>query len=190
MDASRNPYAPSRASLAGSEGRTEARVWRLNKLLIMSRDGDLPRRCVKCNEAVDEPTKTRTVYWHHPGFYTLLLINVILYAVVALIARKKAKVSPGLCEAHKQKRVQGMWLGWGGFIVGFIAMVSAFESHRPGLGLLLLLAMFACIIAGMIMSRIVYAKRIDDRYVQLRGCGDAFLQELPEFRPGTRDLHG
>jgi hypothetical protein len=189
MEASRNPYAPSAASLAGAEVRTGARLWRLEKVLIMARDdGDLPNRCVKCNEAAEEPTRTRTLYWHHPGFYVVLLINIIAYVIVALIARKKAKVSPGLCARHKQKRRLGLSIGWGGFILGSIGMTLAFGSDQPDLGMLLLFATFGCIIAGIIMSRIVYANRIDDRYVRIKGCGEPFLAELPEFRPGARDF--
>ena len=125
MDPSRNPYAPSAASLAGAEVRVGARLWRLEKLLIMARDdGDLPNRCVKCNEAAEEPTKTRTLYWHHPGFYVVLLINIIAYVIVALIARKKAKLSPGLCARHKQKRVLGLWTGWG--------LHPGFHRHEHG----------------------------------------------------------
>jgi hypothetical protein len=191
MDASRNPYAPSTASLTGAELRAGARLWRLGKVLIMTRDdGDLPNRCVKCNEAAEEPTRTRTVYWHHPGFYIVLLINIIAYVIVALIARKKAQVSPGLCATHKQKRALGLWVGWGGFVLGLICMFAAFGSESPGLGMLFLLATFAAIITGIVMSRIVYPKRIDDRYVQLKGCGEAFLAQLPEFRPGARDYGG
>lgn len=189
MELTRNPYAPSRATLNGGEVRDEARLWRLGKaVLIMSRDGDLPDRCVKCNEPADEPTKTRTVYWHHPGFYLFLLINVILYVIVALIARKRVKVTPALCARHKKKRVAGLWVGWGSFIVGFFAMSAAVGNERFDLALVLLLVMLSGIIAGIIMSRIVYANRINDRYVQLRGCGKAFLAELPEFRPGARDF--
>ena len=188
MDPSHNPYAPSRASLAGGNARPGDRVWREEKVLVLARDGDLPDRCVKCNDPADEPTKTRKVYWHHPGYYAVLLINVILYVIVALIARKTADVNPGLCARHKQKRKLGIWLGWGGFIVGFIAMSAAFGNNQPGLGLLFLIATFALIITGMVMSRIVYAKRIDDRYVRLKGCGEPFLADLPEFRPSARDL--
>jgi hypothetical protein len=188
MDPSHNPYAPSRASLAGSDVRAGARLWRLNKVLIISRDGDLPDRCIKCNADADGPTKTRTVYWHHPGFYLLLLVNIIVYIIAALIARKTAKVSPGLCARHKRKRTLGIWIGWGGFFVGLVAMSAAFGSNQPDLGMFLIFATAGCVIAGLLISRIVYAKRIDDRYVQLRGCGEAFLAELPEFRPGTRDL--
>lgn len=189
MDASRNPYAPSTASLAGSDVRAAgARMWRDEKVLIVARDaGDLPNRCVKCNEAAEEPTRTRKVYWHHPGFYLTFLISPIVYLIVALIARRTAKLSPGLCARHKQTRGLGLAIGWGGFIVGFLAMSFAFGSDNPGLGSLLLLATFAAIITGMILSRIVYPRRIDDRYVQLKGCGEAFLAELPQFRPGARD---
>lgn len=188
MDQSHNPYAPSRASLAGGNVRPTDGVWREDKVVVLARDHELPDRCVKCNEPADEPTKTRKVYWHHPGYYVLLLINVILYVIVALFARKTVDVNPGLCARHKQKRSNGIWLGWGGLVGGFIAMSWAFQNHRPGLGLLLLFATLGCVIAGLIMSRIVYAKRIDDRYVLLKGCGPAFLEGLPEFRPSARDL--
>ncbi|MDY6946950.1 MAG: hypothetical protein SXG53_14635 [Pseudomonadota bacterium] len=188
MDPSHNPYAPSQASLAGGSTRPSDRVWRADKVLIMARDADLPDRCVKCNDPADEPTRTRKVYWHHPGYYVLLLINVILYVIVALIARKTAAVNPGLCGRHKQKRVRGIWIGWGGLVGGLAAMFAAFDHQNPGLGLLFLLITFGCIITGMVMARVVYAKRIDDRYVLLKGCGEPFLADLPEFRPSARDL--
>jgi hypothetical protein len=188
MDASHNPYAPSRASLAGGSGQPSDRVWRENKVVVMARDGDLPDRCVKCNDPADEPTRTQKVYWHHPGYYVLLLINVILYVVVALIARKSVAVNPGLCVRHKQRRTRGIWIGWGGLVAGLVAMFAAVENNTPGLGLLFLLTMFGLIITGLVMSRTVYAKRIDDRYVLLKGCGEPFLADLPEFRPSVRDL--
>jgi hypothetical protein len=190
MDAARNPYAPSTASLAGADVRAVGtRIWRDEKVLIVARDaGDLPNRCVKCNEAADEPTKTRKLYWHHPGFYLTLVISPIVYLIVALIARKTAKLSPGLCARHKQRRTLGLVIGWGGFLLCFFGMSVAFGSENPGLGMLLLLATFASIITGMILSRIVYPRRIDERYVQLKGCGEAFLAELPQFRPGARDF--
>lgn len=189
MDATRNPYAPSTASLAGADVRAASdRIWRDEKVLVVARDaGDLPHRCVKCNEAAEEPTKTRKLYWHHPGIYLTLVISPIVYIIVALVARKTAKLSPGLCARHKQRRSLGIAIGWGGFLLCFIGMVIAFNSEKPDLGLLLLLATVGVIITGMFMSRILYARRIDDRYVRLLGCGEAFLAELPEFRPGARD---
>ena len=191
MDASRNPYAPSTASLAGSGADARAadtRVWRDEKVVIVARDAELPNRCVKCNEAAEEPTKTRKLYWHHTGVYLTFLISPIVYIIVALIVRKTAHLSPGLCARHKRRRSLGLLIGWGGFLLCFLGMSFAYGSDNPDLGALLLLATFACIVAGIILSRIVYPRRIDDRYVHLRGCGEPFLAELPEFRPGARDF--
>jgi hypothetical protein len=46
------------------------------------------------------------------------------------------------------------------------------------LGVLLILG---SVIGGLIFGRIVYAKKIDESYVRLKGCGIAFLDSLPPF---------
>jgi hypothetical protein len=187
MDTKHNPYAPSHATLAGPQEAPHAQLWRSQNVLVMRRDGDLPDRCVKCNDSADDPTKTRKLYWHHPGFYALLIISPLIYIIAALIARKTAKVSPGLCVRHKHRRARGLWLGWGGLIVGLAILFSAASGNQPVLALFALLAMFGSIIAGMIIGRVVYAKRIDANYIHMKGCGEEFLAELPEFAPGTRN---
>ena len=184
MDQSRNPYAPSRATLSGSSAHGDAQLWRSQNVLVMNRDGDLPARCVKCNEPVDAPAKQRKLYWHHPGIYALLLINIIVYAIVAMIVRKTVKVSPGLCSVHRQKRTRSIWFGWGSLFIGIVLMIVVQDAGRV-IGVMLIT--LGCIIASILMSRIVYAKRIDNAYIQLKGCGEEFLAQLPEFPPGTRN---
>lgn len=187
MESSNNPYAPSQASLNGGTVRDYSNVWRFEKIVILVPDSELPDRCVKCNDPAEQPTKTRKVYWHHPGFYAVLLINVILYVIVALIARKSAEVNPGLCARHKQRRNLGIAIGWGGLLVGIAAMVVAGRGSPAVVGFSIL-GILACVIVGLFMARVVYAKRIDDKYVQLKGCGEPYLDALPEFRPSGRDL--
>ena len=41
------------------------------------------------------------------------------------------------------------------------------------------------LVAGMLFARVVYAKKIDKRYVRLKGCGDAFLNDLLPFSGAT-----
>jgi hypothetical protein len=41
------------------------------------------------------------------------------------------------------------------------------------------LLLFAAILAGMRMARIVYASKIDKSQVWLKGCGAEFLDSLP-----------
>jgi hypothetical protein len=184
----RNPYAPSRASLERSvvppRDRVGAALWRDQSMLIMLPDATMPRRCIKCNGPAHEPTKNRKVYWHHPAIYMLLLLNVIIYAVVAVAVRKKVTLSAGLCAGHKKRRRLAITLGWVGFLAGFALLVGAAGSDGgAGAVILGILVMLGSIVAGMIFGRVVIARRIDTSYVRLKGCGSAFLDSLPPF-PG------
>ena len=183
-----NPYAPSRASLGASERvSTGARdagnaIWRDGDVLIALIGAEMPRRCVKCNGPADQPTKVRKVYWHHPGLYLLLLFNVIIYAVVAAVVRKKATVNAGLCIEHKKRRRLALTFGWAGALGGIVLLFSGVGSS-PGVweslaGVLLILGSS---MAGRIFARIVYARKIDKTHIYLKGCGTAFLDSLPPF---------
>jgi hypothetical protein len=181
----RNPYAPSRASLSqdrapsGQPG-SAVTAWRYRKTLVMVSGSTLPQRCVKCNEPADEPTKARKVYWHHPGVYAFVLINIIIYAIVGMIVRKRAIVAPGLCVAHKKRRKLGLTLGWGGFVLGLVSIFAGVAGRQQGtlfaFGLLLL---FSAALVGIVMGRIVYASKIDKSQIWLKGCGAEFLDSLP-----------
>jgi hypothetical protein len=144
----------------------------------------MPHRCIKCNEPADEPTKKRRVYWHHWALYLLILINILIYAIVALVVRKKALVSAGLCAEHKKRRRIALTFGWTGSIAGLLLLSNGFGSGSPTAGAKMLfgiLAILVSIIVGMIFARVVYAKKIDKSYVRLKGCGVAFLDSLPQF---------
>jgi hypothetical protein len=181
-----NPYAPSPASLKATGKAGDAAsmtgVWRDGDILVMTQGAELPDRCVKCNEAAAAPTKDRTLYWHHPGIYALLLFNLIIYLVTAMIVRKKAVVAPGLCQQHKQRRSRVLLLGWLGIIVGLGMLVYGASNDGPGVMILGVLVCLVSIILCLILARIVYPKRIDKAFVRLKGCGEDFLNTLPAFR--------
>ncbi len=188
-----NPYAPSRASLQvtgaaqPADAGTGISVWRDGDVLITLPGAAMPHRCVKCNEPADEPTKARKVYWHHPALYLLLLFNIIIYAVTAAIVRKKAFVNAGLCMEHKKRRRNALVVAWTGSFAGAVMMWLGMGSSWGVWGLLLgVLLILASAIGGMIFARIVYAKRIDNSYVRLKGCGIAFLNSLPSFSGQSR----
>lgn len=181
--ATHNPYAPSRASLRQVDKQAPSdEVRRDGKWVVVPIDGGLPPRCVKCNADADEPTKQRTLYWHHPGVYALLLVNLLVYAIVAAILRKKAKLSPGLCSEHKARRRNVILIAWGLVLGAFVAPFLFANEETIGLWMLIGILMFlAAIILAMVRARIVYAKKIDDEEVRLGGCGDDFLDSLPEY---------
>ena len=176
-----NPYAPSRASLKQLDSPGDSsEVRRDGKWLVMPVDAALPPRCVKCNAEPLEPTKRRTVYWHHPGIYLLLLVNLLVYAVVAAIVRKTVKIFPALCEEHKARRRNTILVAWGCVIAAFAAPIMFANDDNAGGWILfgVLLFLFG-VLFGMIRARIVYAKRIADGELRLGGCGEQFLDSLP-----------
>ena len=185
---SRNPFAPSRATLDGGTAaphrvQGDSAVWRDGRVAVLLPDATMPHRCVKCNEPAHDPTKTRKVFWHSPWLY-LLLFNFIIFAIVALVVRKKALIAPALCADHKKRRRNALIVGWVGSLGGFVAIFVGGASSLAAWGALLgLVVMIGSIIVGMVYGRIVYASKIDGTHVRLKGCGRPFLGSLPDF-PG------
>ena len=107
-----NPYAPSKASLAGRTSApavdTEVKVWRDGKTVVTLLDASLPARCVKCNEPAEHPTKVRTLYYVHPAVYLTFFAGLLILLIVYLIVRKKADVDPGMC-AGTSRAVSWPW---------------------------------------------------------------------------------
>lgn len=179
MQEAGNPYAPPKASLDPPSAES---IWRDGKTLVLRAGAELPPRCVKCNAPAAGRLKQRTVYWHQPWVYVLVLLNVLIYLVVALILRKRAKVAPGLCARHRRHRWLGFAAGWGGTLLSLVTLVAGLSADSGPLlavsGALLLVAL----VTGILLTRIVYPERIDREFVRLKGCGSAFLETLPTFR--------
>ncbi len=178
MNQSVNPYAPPRASL---EADAAVDVWRDGKTLVMRHGGTLPHRCVKCNQPAEPLPKPVTVHWHHPAIYLLLLVNVLIYILVGAFARKKARLTLALCEQHIRKRNRALLFGWGGVLFGIAALVLGLATDKVALIPTGITVAVLSLLAGLIASRIVTARRIDKEMVRLRGCGEAFLATLPEY---------
>jgi len=172
-----NPYAPPHASL---DPQGPESLWRDGNVLVMRPGSTLPPRCVKCNEPAELPLKPRKVYWHQPWVY-ILLLNLLVYALVALILRKRAVLAPGLCPRHRRHRWFGIALGWGGSLCALGLMYLGATQDIFALVVLGLTALLGSVIAGVILARVVNPSRIDKDFVRLRGCGQAFLESLPPF---------
>ncbi len=104
--------------------------------------------------------------------------------IVALIVRKKASIDPGLCEEHLHKRRLWITIGWVGTLVtlcGF-PIGAVLLGYSGGVGLALgVLCFLVLVIVSMVKARILYPRRIDERYARLQGAGERFLASLPNF---------
>src|SRR5690349_16062585 len=109
-----NPYAaPISESFVNAEVvESTAGIWRDGNRLVMYKGATLPDRCVHCNEPANGRRLKRTLYWHHPLIYLVVLAGVLVYVIVALVVRKRAVVMIGMCDRHYAWRLRSMLLWW------------------------------------------------------------------------------
>jgi hypothetical protein len=174
-----NRYAPPKAVLEDRSG-AETEMWREGKVLVLRKGGQFPHRCIKCNEPAVAPGRRQKLTWHPPAWYLLIFLAVLLYAIVALIVRKKAVVEVGLCERHQKRVLFGRIVGWGGFVVLLGLSFAAVAQPSGDLGLVAMLFALPWVLATITFNRLLIPHRIDDHFVRVKGCGPAFLRSLPD----------
>lgn len=80
-----NPYQPPR-SRAVMDNSQDCR--REGKYAFVPKGRDLPPRCIICNAEAVVPIKQKTMYWHSPWLYFLILLNILIYAFIAILNNK------------------------------------------------------------------------------------------------------
>ena len=181
-----NPYGVPAAKLefSGADAMSAKGCWRIGKdVLFVSRSGDLPDRCVKCNGPAQRPTKERKFYWHSSWLYLLILLHLFVYVIAAMIVRKKVILSPGLCVQHSQKRRNLLLGAWGGFGAGLVTSFVAIGNGSIVTAVICFLVGLVGAIVAIMLARIVLPVGIDDHGARFKGCGPAFLESLESNRP-------
>lgn len=156
-------------------------IWRNNSVLVMTKEAALPDRCIKCNAPAGEQIK-RKLTWHHPALYLLILVSILVYAIVAMVVRKTAIVTLGLCEQHSSARRQNIWITC---LLVFLSVVSFVLAGVLEEGLLAFGgAVFLLVgaVYGGVTLRIVAPTKIDNYFVWLKGVNRNYLQQFPEWR--------
>ena len=186
-----NPYAPpatAAPTTASVMPDGQAGIWRQGKTLVMERQATLPDICVKSNQPTEGYRLKRNLSWHHPGWALLVIINIPIYAVVALMVSKRSVVHIGLSDAWRRRRLRRIWLAWLCVllaVVGGVAGVWIAENGEESIGVPMLLGsvvvFFGGLLYGMISARLIRAKRIDKKLVWFNGAHPDFLNRFPEF---------
>lgn len=179
LDRFDNPWTPPAAETLEVQPLPE--VWADGNVIVLRPGTDLPERCVICNSRDRVTMRRKRVVWHHPALYLLILLNPLVYFVVALIVRRSARVQVGLCETHHRQRLARIFAGLG--VTGLGILISALQFGNGG-GMLLLAIGFTIValLVTFFLAQTVSAERIDARWVRLKGAGAAFLDGLPRER--------
>lgn len=158
-----------------------AGLWRMNNQLVTRSETPFPDRCVKCNDPANGFRLKRQLYWHPPAFYLIILLNLLIYALVAICIRKKAALYIGLCETHRVRRKRGIIICWLSVITG-LAMIIGGGVGNSGFVIVPGIVLFigGMIYGGVTGARISAAKITQDN-VWIKGVNKDFLAELPEW---------
>jgi len=155
-------------------------IFRDGKLLV-ARDGTLfPDRCVRCNEPTEGYRFRKTFYWHSPSWYALLLLNILIYAILAYVVRKKASFELTLCARHRSRRQWCTAIGFGLPILAFMLMMAS-DGNLVGVWRFLL-ALLVGAGVGIAGAQVLTPKKIEEEYAYLKGAHPHFLASLPTLR--------
>jgi hypothetical protein len=165
-------------------------LWRDEKLLVVAltestvyrREATLPDRCVKCNAPAHGYRLSRKLQWHPPGYYAVILLNVIIYAIVANAVSKRAKIEVGLCADHRRMRFRDLLIAWGLFAAASCSFVTASLALPTASITVGALCLIASMVYGFTKGRVVSPKRIDDDHAWLRGVCTQYLDTLPPWK--------
>jgi hypothetical protein len=155
-------------------------VWRHFSQLVMTKDAQLPDRCTMCNNPANGFRLKRNLYWHPPAWYLLICAGLLIYAIVALIVRKKASIEIGLCRTHVQKRKRAIAITL--LLIGVSILVVVLATIKEPTLILLSGAIFiGALIYGVVAVPPVTPAKITDRLVYLKGVSPAYLNMLSDF---------
>ncbi len=143
-------------------------------LLACPRECMLPPHCVKCGAPASERHSAR-LHWHNPWLYALIPVSVLIYAIIAMVVRKRAVIEVGLCARHVRRRRNGRIAGWLVALTGVGVMCIGTPAAFLGGMTVVLVGLMTAIIMG----RVVTARRMDDLYVWLAGVHRSILAKLP-----------
>jgi len=182
MPTETNPYAAPRADVnagAGGQHIASGAYWRSGPILMTRHAAVLPARCVKCNAALESPLKKQRFYWHHQAWFALVLLNAIIYIVVALIVRRHADVTYGLCSIHRRRRRRNILLAVCAILLSLALLFVGIANSLPALITSALLVFLMSIVIAIVKGRTLLPVSIDKSGARLKGCGEAFLASLP-----------
>ena len=167
-----------------------AELWREGHLLVTALNSELPDRCVKCNLPADGFKLRKTYYWHPSAWYLLIIFpGILIYAIVAMIIRKKITIGIGLCPLHRSKRKKSLAIGWSMFalgVIGLVAGIAVSANSRGDNGVVVVLAGVALLFFSALWAifgvRLLTPRKADKQFAWFSGCSPEFMREIPTIR--------
>jgi len=179
--------------VAVSSSGNEKGIWRDGNRLVVHKQAELPPICVKTNEPSARNIK-RKYYWHHPSVFLAILINILIYVILALVLRKQHTLEVPVSEETASKRRNGIAIGWAlslsGVALFFGAMfflLSATPQSNAAIGVVGLFLAAFLLIAGCIVgggaAAVIQPKKMTESATWFKGAHSDYLARFPTLPP-------
>lgn len=93
----------------------------------------LPGICMKCGQPATVRVSHRFA-WHPPWVPVLILVNLLIYAIIAMILTKRMTVNMPMCDEHRtywRKRALWTWLTFAIVVLGSISGIGFLQTINP-----------------------------------------------------------
>lgn len=181
-----NPYAAPQVQHSFAEQPFKAEgfpgLWREGNVLVMHKQAPLPDICMKSNLPANRRLR-RDLRWHHPAVFVALLVNLIVYLIIAMIMTKKATIHMPLTDEWFGRRRTRMLIAWGVALLAVLMFFGGIAAIDTDYGIFITLAgLFVALgagIGGLLGCQLVTPKRMTDQYIWLKGVHPDYLDRLP-----------
>lgn len=172
------PSVPAAAIAATVPPLPRAVVRIDGKSLVVPVDYVFPKICLKTGATENLVAKSKRVHWHPSAVYLVLLLNVLIYAIVAMVMRKKSTHGFCLCEEANRSHRNWTLCTWGLFLGGLAFLFIGLGLDRPALCALFPIGLIGSIITGFAKVRLFYPVKIDQTHVHLRGIAPRIMEQI------------
>ncbi len=163
-------------------------------LVTLRKNARLPSRCIKTNRPTDLSID-RTLCWHSPSFYLLFVRFLPFYLMLYPFIRKTALIKVPITEEVLRTRKASLCIAW---LVGLgspLLSILAYrnldrETLRHGSVLLLALLLVVPMLSagfGLISTRVIRARKMDEQFVWIEGVCDDYLDQLPPWNTDAEE---
>ena len=110
--------------------------------------------CAKCGQTPTEPkVYDRKLYYTPPWVYLLLLLNVLIFIIGALVARKQLQAQFAVCSPCRSQRLKRILGAIGAAIAAFVLLIVSIANDIGTLMVVSLLAFLGALVATLIVAR-------------------------------------
>lgn len=168
--------------MAGGDG-----AWRDGTLLVMRKNAELPYRCIKSNEPA-AGWLSRTLYWHHPALYLLLLLGPA-YLIAMPFFQHSVRFRMALSQQYSHHRFCRLMTSWT-MVLGAVALSITAATGLTALSPVLVVVGACGVLPAILFAADVYEPltpaKMSRNFVWLNGVHRDYLATLPEW-PGESD---